>query len=51
MKYFAYGSNMSLLRLRARVPSAERIGMFTLVEHALRFHTNGFESKRTSFIM
>jgi hypothetical protein len=38
MKYFAYGSNMSLLRLRARVPSAERIGMFTLVEHSLRFH-------------
>jgi len=38
MKYFAYGSNMSLLRLRARVPNAERIGMFTLVEHSLRFH-------------
>jgi len=38
MKYFAYGSNMSLLRLRERVPNAERIGMFTLVEHALRFH-------------
>ena len=38
MKYFAYGSNMSLLRLRARVPSAERMGMFTLVEHVLRFH-------------
>lgn len=38
MKYFAYGSNMSLLRLRARVPNAERIGMFTLMEHSLRFH-------------
>ena len=38
MKYFAFGSNMSLFRLRARVPSAERIGMFSLVEHALRFH-------------
>lgn len=38
MKYFAYGSNMSLLRLRERVPSAERIGRFTLVEHVLRFH-------------
>lgn len=38
MKYFAYGSNMSLLRLRARVPSAERVGTFTLFEHALRFH-------------
>lgn len=38
MKYFAYGSNMSLLRLRTRVPRAERIGMFTLAQHALRFH-------------
>ncbi|WP_163559709.1 gamma-glutamylcyclotransferase family protein [Halomonas sp. NO4] len=38
MKYFAYGSNMSLPRLKARVPSAERIGVFTLVEHTLRFH-------------
>ncbi|WP_372987826.1 gamma-glutamylcyclotransferase family protein [Marinobacter sp.] len=38
MKYFAYGSNMSLPRLKARVPSAERIGMFVLVEHSLRFH-------------
>ena len=38
MKYFAYGSNMSLPRLKARVPSAERIGVFTLAEHILRFH-------------
>lgn len=38
MKYFAYGSNMSLPRLRKRVPSAERIGVFTLAEHSLRFH-------------
>lgn len=38
MKYFAYGSNMSLPRLKARVPSAERIGVFTLVDHTLRFH-------------
>lgn len=38
MKYFAYGSNMSLPRLKPRVPSAERIGVFTLVEHTLRFH-------------
>jgi hypothetical protein len=38
MKYFAYGSNMSLPRLRERVPSAERIGVFTLAEHSLRFH-------------
>ena len=38
MKYFAYGSNMSLLRLRERVPSAENIGVFMLKEHQLRFH-------------
>jgi gamma-glutamylcyclotransferase len=38
VKYFAYGSNMSLPRLRERVPSAERIGVFTLSEHSLRFH-------------
>lgn len=29
---------MSLPRLKERVPSAERIGMFTLFEHSLRFH-------------
>lgn len=38
MKYFAYGSNMSLPRLKKRVPSAERIGVYTLIEHSLRFH-------------
>ncbi|WP_444944106.1 gamma-glutamylcyclotransferase family protein [Microbulbifer sp. ZKSA006] len=38
MRYFAYGSNMSLPRLKKRVPSAVRIGMFTLAEHSLRFH-------------
>lgn len=29
---------MSLPRLKERVPSAERVGMFTLGEHSLRFH-------------
>lgn len=29
---------MSLPRLRERVPSSERIGVFTLAEHSLRFH-------------
>ncbi|MBS3803550.1 MAG: gamma-glutamylcyclotransferase [Oleiphilaceae bacterium] len=29
---------MSLPRLKERVPSAERIGTYTLVEHSLRFH-------------
>jgi gamma-glutamylcyclotransferase len=41
MKYFAYGSNMSFLRLRARVPSAERIDVCTLASHQLRFHKAG----------
>ncbi len=41
MNYFAYGSNMSLPRLRERAPSAERIGIFTLAEHSLRFHKVG----------
>lgn len=38
MKYFAYGSNMSLPRLRDRVASAERIGAYVCLEHSLRFH-------------
>ena len=38
MKYFAYGSNMSLSRLRKRVSSARRINSYTLRAHALRFH-------------
>lgn len=38
MYYFAYGSNMSLSRLRERVPSAETVGCFTLSHHDLRFH-------------
>lgn len=38
MKYFAYGSNMSLLRLKERVASAKRVGIFKLLEHSLRFH-------------
>jgi gamma-glutamylcyclotransferase (GGCT)/AIG2-like uncharacterized protein YtfP len=38
MKYFAYGSNMSFLRLQERVPSAQRLGTYTLKEHILRFH-------------
>ncbi|MBY6188516.1 gamma-glutamylcyclotransferase [Marinobacter hydrocarbonoclasticus] len=41
MKYFAYGSNMSLRRLQARVPSAQRIATGSLVGHQLRFHKRG----------
>ncbi|MEL4363407.1 gamma-glutamylcyclotransferase family protein [Shewanella algae] len=38
MKYFAYGSNMSFSRLKSRVPSAQRLGMFCLKKHKLMFH-------------
>ncbi|QSP94680.1 gamma-glutamylcyclotransferase [Marinobacter salinisoli] len=38
MLYFAYGSNMSLARLRARVPSALALGQYRLHQHDLRFH-------------
>ena len=41
MKYFAYGSNMSCGRLRARVPGARFIGVFLLTGHDLRFHKIG----------
>lgn len=30
MQYFAYGSNLSLARLQARTPSAQRLGAFAL---------------------
>jgi hypothetical protein len=36
--YFAYGSNMSTQRLRARMPSCEPLGVAVLPGHALRFH-------------
>jgi len=38
MYYFSYGSNMSIRRLRLRVPSASCIGSGILKEHELRFH-------------
>ena len=41
MKYFAYGSNMSLKRIRQRVPSARVLGTFSLADHELRFHKHG----------
>lgn len=41
MKYFAYGSNMSLKRLKKRVPSASFIGRYTLAHYSLRFHKVG----------
>ncbi|MBT8148985.1 MAG: gamma-glutamylcyclotransferase [Gammaproteobacteria bacterium] len=41
MNYFAYGSNMSVARLRARVPSAVSLGCHSLKGHDLRFHKSG----------
>lgn len=41
MYYFAYGSNMSQQRLRARVPSAVCLGVTKLAGHQLRFHKRG----------
>ncbi len=39
--YFAYGSNMAVERLRARVPSAVLLGRALVVGHALRFDKPG----------
>lgn len=36
--YFAYGSNMSSARLRARVRTARSLGMGSLAGHRLEFH-------------
>jgi gamma-glutamylcyclotransferase (GGCT)/AIG2-like uncharacterized protein YtfP len=41
MKYFAYGSNMSVNRLKSRTPSAHRLGVFELHGHKLKFHKIG----------
>jgi len=44
MKYFSYGSNMSIRRLADRVPSAQLVTVAKLPSHTLRFHKR---SKRT----
>lgn len=41
MRCFSYGSNMSLARLRARVPSAQFCAVATLSAHRLCFHKIG----------
>jgi hypothetical protein len=41
--YFSYGSNMSLLRMQKRVPSAKALGVYILVGHQLRFHKGGMD--------
>ncbi len=43
MNYFAYGSNMSIARLRARTPSAQYRGCYALEGHDLRFHKAGMD--------
>lgn len=41
--YFAYGSNMSVKRMLARVPSAVVIGTATLHGYRLAFHKDSFD--------
>mgnify|MGYP002267065895 CR=1 FL=1 len=38
MYYFSYGSNMSVLRLRSRVPAASVVGVGKITSHRLMFH-------------
>jgi gamma-glutamylcyclotransferase len=38
MHYFSYGSNMSIKRLRDRVPSAKKVDVGILEKHELKFH-------------
>jgi hypothetical protein len=41
--YFAYGSNMSSSRLKARVPSAKSLGVYSLPGFILDFSMHGFD--------
>jgi gamma-glutamylcyclotransferase len=41
LHYFAYGSNMSLPRIRSRVASVQSVGVFLLPGHELLFHKRG----------
>ncbi|MCO7224765.1 gamma-glutamylcyclotransferase family protein [Pleionea sp. CnH1-48] len=41
MLYFAYGSNMSLRRIAARIPSVKKVGVATLKGYRLAFHKKG----------
>jgi gamma-glutamylcyclotransferase len=43
VKYFAYGSNLSITRLQERAPSAMRIGCYVLKAHDLRFHKSSID--------
>jgi len=41
LHYFAYGSNMSLPRLRHRIGDAQALGKASLSGHQLKFHKRG----------
>jgi hypothetical protein len=41
MNYFAYGSNMSLARLSARIPSVRKLGVGAVSGYRLMFHKAG----------
>lgn len=41
--YYAYGSNMSMRRLRRRVPSAQPVGAAVLEGYGLAFHKRGVD--------
>lgn len=43
IRYFAYGSNMSIRWLRDRVPSAVMVGAAVLEHHRLGFHKRGMD--------
>ena len=43
MLYFSYGSNMSIKRLRKRIPSAKRVAVARLSNHELKFHKKSTE--------
>lgn len=43
MLYFAYGSNMSARRFKARVPSGEIVGVAILDGYQLAFHKQSFD--------
>ncbi|NQX87963.1 MAG: gamma-glutamylcyclotransferase [Halioglobus sp.] len=47
MKYFAYGSNMSIARLKQRAPGAVSLGRLCLKAHDLRFDETGRSGSAT----
>ena len=51
VRYFAYGSNMSIRRLRARVPSAHLICTAELRGYRLAFHKRGLDGSGKCMVM